>query len=96
MVATCKAIFLICHHLDDADMVIQISSAMAKYGFSSWLSSRDISKGEEFNHAIHNAMVQSANMLFFISKKSLKSDYCIKELLYMMIFSQLIFTKFLI
>jgi hypothetical protein len=69
----------ICHDLDDGEAVQNISSALAKYGFSSWISSNDISKGVEYNHAIHSGVIQSANILFFISKKSLQSDYCKKE-----------------
>ena len=69
----------ICHDVDDAKTVTKITSTLAKYNFSAWLHSKDISKGVEYNHAIHNGIVQSANMLFFISKKSLNSDYCKKE-----------------
>ncbi len=69
----------ICHDLDDAKTVKIIVSSLAKYGFSSWISSKDISKGVEYNHAIHNGVIQSSNILFFLSKKSLNSDYCKKE-----------------
>ncbi len=69
----------ICHDLDDGKTVKKIVTALAKYGFSSWISSKDISKGVEYNHAIHNGVIQSSNILFFLSKKSLNSDYCKKE-----------------
>ncbi len=69
----------VCHDVKDDTTVQKVTSALAKHGFSSWLSSKDITKGEEYNHAIHNGMVQSSNMLFFLSQKSLKSDYCKKE-----------------
>jgi len=69
----------ICHDLDDSDKVRKIASTLAKHGFSSWMSSKDIRKGVEYNHAIHNGVIQSASILFFISKKSLQSEYCKKE-----------------
>jgi len=69
----------ICHDSDDAVVVNNIRNGLMKYGFSSWISSVDIRKGEEYNHAIHNGVVQSSSMLFFLSSKSLKSEYCKKE-----------------
>ncbi len=68
-----------CHDTTDNETVLKISSGLAKHGFSSWISSKDISKGEESMQATYDGLVRSVNVLFFISKKSLYSNNCKRE-----------------
>ncbi len=74
-----QADLFICHDVDDIAVVEPIRSALAQYGFSSWISSKDIVKGTEYNQAIHGGVVKSSNLLLFLSRRSLKSAYCLKE-----------------
>lgn len=71
--------FFVCHDTNDWETVAKIRNGLSKHGFSSWVSRQDIRKGDEYNKAIQNGVVQSSVVLFFISKGALKSDYCIKE-----------------
>ena len=69
----------ICHDVDDGSFIKKILAELSKHRYSSWISSKDILKGEDFGQAIDNGIIRSANMIFFISEKSLNSKYCKKE-----------------
>jgi tetratricopeptide (TPR) repeat protein len=60
----------------------EIKKALEKHAITSWLHNKDIQTGMDFETAISKGIEQADNFLFFISEKSLKSAWCLKELSY--------------
>lgn len=69
----------ICHAAEDRAKVDKVAAALNRHGFSTWFHDRDIQKGSDYESAILNGLVQSANMLLFVTSNALKSDYCKRE-----------------
>jgi len=57
-----------------------IVKSLSRYGITTWLHSRDIAKGVDFNEALKKGIEQASNMLYMISNESVKSEYCNLEL----------------
>ncbi|WP_338762548.1 TIR domain-containing protein [Bernardetia sp. ABR2-2B] len=56
--------------------------ALARHLITTWTHNRDIVKGEEFDKAIERGIEGADNFLFFITKDSIISEYCLFELEY--------------
>ncbi|WP_375559304.1 TIR domain-containing protein [Bernardetia sp. OM2101] len=56
--------------------------ALARHLITTWTHNRDIVKGEEFDKAIERGIEGADNFLFFITKDSIISEYCLFELAY--------------
>ncbi len=58
-----------------------ITKALARHGITTWLHDQDIQKGlGSFETAIYKGVEQADLVLFFISKESVKSKWCLLEL----------------
>ena len=67
---------------EDKNIHEQVRKHLTRYLITSWTHYRDIRKGEKFEQAILEGIEKANNVLYFISEKSVKSDYCQKELEY--------------
>ena len=60
----------------------RVSRSLARRTITTWMHNRDIKKGEEFDGAINTGIEQADNFLFFITKESVVSEHCARELSY--------------
>lgn len=67
---------------EDKSIHEQVRKHLTRYLITSWAHYLDIRKGEEFDQAILEGIEKANNVLYFISKKSVQSIYCHKELAY--------------
>ncbi|MBT28107.1 MAG: hypothetical protein CMO01_00490 [Thalassobius sp.] len=67
---------------EDKNIHEKVRKYLTRYLITSWAHYRDIRKGENFETAILEGIEKANNVLYFISKKSVKSEYCRKELEY--------------
>ncbi|WP_020528397.1 TIR domain-containing protein [Flexithrix dorotheae] len=72
----------IAYSAENKEIKDQISKALARFGITTWLHNKDIKSGQNFDKAILEGIIQADNFLFFITKESIVSEYCIKELEY--------------
>ncbi|MBX2843758.1 MAG: TIR domain-containing protein [Flammeovirgaceae bacterium] len=72
----------IAYSAENKEIKDQISQALARYGITTWLHNKDIKSGQNYDKAILEGIIQADNFLFFITKESIISEYCIKELAY--------------
>ncbi len=67
---------------EDKDIHEQVRKNLTRYLITSWTHYLDIRKGEQFEQSILEGIEKANNILYFISKESVKSVYCHKELAY--------------
>lgn len=60
----------------------QIIYSLALYGYTSWTHVNDLNSGVDFHKAIKKGVEGADNLIFMITKESLKSEYCMEELEY--------------
>jgi tetratricopeptide (TPR) repeat protein len=72
----------ISYDTDDAGYREDVKKSLEKYGITSWVHNKDIQSGMDFETAIFQGIEQADNFLFFISKQSVESEWCLKELDY--------------
>ncbi len=60
----------------------QIVYMLALQGYTSWTHINDLNSGVDFHKAIKKGVEGADNLIFMITKESLKSEYCIEELEY--------------
>lgn len=66
----------------------RVKNAFARHAITTWIHNKDIKSGQDFATAINVGIEQADNLVFFISNKSLTSEYCIKELNYAISFNK--------
>jgi|GEM_PF-382966 len=66
----------------------RVKNAFARHAITTWIHNKDIKSGQDFATAINVGIEQADNLVFFISNKSLTSEYCIKELNYALSFNK--------
>jgi WD40 repeat protein/Flp pilus assembly protein TadD len=60
----------------------EVGTALARFGITTWMDTRDIQKGINFEEAIFKGIEGADNFLFFITEEALESEWCIRELEY--------------
>ncbi len=60
----------------------RIDRALARNGITTWLNSKDIKKGMDFERSLREGVEQADNLLYFISPQAVASEYCKQELEY--------------
>ncbi len=68
--------------VENREMQDRVRKALARENLTGWIHSRDIASGRNFEQAINEGIEQAANFLFFLTRESLASEYCMKELAY--------------
>jgi len=58
----------------------RINLSLMRHGFTTWVDQSDIKVGDSFEEAIFEGIEQANNFIFLISKYSVSSEYCLKEL----------------
>lgn len=72
----------ICYDAEEKKERDQIIQALARQCITTWRHDQDITKGADYGKAIELGIEQADNFLFFLSEKSVKSTYCLRELEY--------------
>ncbi|MEM1135208.1 MAG: TIR domain-containing protein [Bacteroidota bacterium] len=57
-----------------------ISKSLSRFGITTWVHTKDIKTGQNYAKAIYEGISQADNFILFISKASINSEYCQKEL----------------
>ncbi len=70
----------ICYDLRNIEMQKRVVNALVLRGISTWVHSKDIQKGSDFELALREGIENSDNLLFLLSGDSLTSQYCQLEL----------------
>ncbi|MEM6299221.1 MAG: toll/interleukin-1 receptor domain-containing protein, partial [Bacteroidota bacterium] len=70
----------ICYAQEDRVVRDQVINALARYAVTTWIHDKDIQKGTTYERAIESGIEGADNFFFFVSPRSVKSDYCLKEL----------------
>jgi len=60
----------------------KVDKALARNGITTWVHSKDIKKGLDFERSLREGIEQTDNLIYFISPEALESDYCKMELEY--------------
>jgi Leucine-rich repeat (LRR) protein len=72
----------ICYSVADKELTKTVMRLLMREGFTTWIHSEDIEKGSDFASEINRGIEDSSFFLFFMSKNSLTSRWCLKELNY--------------
>ncbi len=72
----------ICYAAADKELTKTVMRLLMREGFTTWIHSEDIEKGSDFASEINRGIEDSSFFLFFMSKNSLTSRWCLKELNY--------------
>lgn len=78
----------ISYDTDDVGYREDVKKSLEKYAITSWVHNKDIQSGMDFETAIYQGIEQADNFLFFISKQSVVSEWCLKELNYALKFNK--------
>lgn len=70
----------ICYDREEVRQRDSVIRALARHCITAWTHDKDITKGAEYGKAIERGIEEADNFLFFLSPKSVRSEYCIKEL----------------
>lgn len=70
----------VCYAAEDRTIRDEIRLSLASQGITSWIHDKDIQKGKEFEIAIDRGIEEADNFLFFLSPRSVISEWCLKEL----------------
>ncbi|MDW7690408.1 TIR domain-containing protein [Flammeovirgaceae bacterium SG7u.111] len=68
------------YSLKDKAMMETVKDALERKGVTTWLHSFDIDKTKVYEKEITKGIEEADNFLFFISKSSLESEWCLHEL----------------
>ena len=66
----------------DIDFAQKIVDALAANKLDTWIDGKSIPKGEKWLDAIYRGIEESDAFLFLISRNSVNSDYCHKEIVH--------------
>ncbi|MEQ9623218.1 TIR domain-containing protein [Coleofasciculus chthonoplastes] len=68
----------------DADRAFmhKVARTLMREGMTVWTNTKDIKSGAEYGEVINRSIEQADNLVFLMSRASLKSTYCQKELTY--------------
>ncbi|WP_020533140.1 TIR domain-containing protein [Flexithrix dorotheae] len=58
----------------------KINHSLMRHGFTTWVDQSDIKVGDSYQEAIFEGIEQANNLIFLLSPKSVKSEFCLKEL----------------
>ncbi len=58
----------------------KINHSLMRHGFTTWVDQSDIKVGDSYEEAIFEGIEQANNLIFLLSPKSVKSEFCLKEL----------------
>lgn len=72
----------ISYAIENSDAREKIRKSLARYNISTWVHSRDIDLGTNFEDAIKKGIAEANCTLYFISKEAVESEYCQIELEY--------------
>ncbi len=70
----------LCHASQNLDVRNQVARILAHNGITCWTHDRDIDKSEEYHKAIKRGIEQADNFAYFISRHSVESEDCQREL----------------
>ncbi|MDW7694815.1 TIR domain-containing protein [Flammeovirgaceae bacterium SG7u.111] len=72
----------ISHPTGNVEIREKVEKSLARNGITTWTHLRDIQSGEDAEQATLTGIEQADNFLFFISKESIVSENCLRELNY--------------
>ncbi len=72
----------ICYDVDDKPMRDVVVRTLSRHAITTWQHDRDIQTGSRSESAILEGIAGATNVLYFISPRSVQSEYCQKELDY--------------
>ncbi|MEQ8540490.1 MAG: TIR domain-containing protein [Coleofasciculus sp. D1-CHI-01] len=67
---------------EDRAFMDQVAKSVMREGMTVWRNKTDIKSGAEYGEVINGGIEQADNLVFLMSRASLKSEYCEKELSY--------------
>jgi len=67
---------------EDRAFMDQVAKSVMREGMTVWRNKTDIKSGAEYGEVINRGIEQADNLVFLMSRASLKSEYCEKELSY--------------
>ena len=70
----------IAYAVENKDFRDNISKLLARFGVTTWVHTKDIKTGQNYERAINDGIAQADNFILFLSKESINSEYCKKEL----------------
>ncbi len=70
----------ICYDVEDKHIRDKVIRSLSRHVITTWVHDKDIAKGADYGKAIDEGIEKADNFFFFISPKSVKSVYCLKEL----------------
>jgi hypothetical protein len=70
----------ICYDTQDKNIRSQVMAVLAQHLITTWTHDRDIQKGADYDRVIFEGIEKADNFLYFVSKGSVVSPYCLKEL----------------
>jgi len=67
---------------EDRAFMDKVAKTLMREGMTVWRNKTDIKSGAEYGEVINGGIEQADNLVFLMSRASLKSEYCEKELTY--------------
>ncbi len=65
---------------EDEEIRNRVLRSLSQYLITTWTHQMDIQAGGDFENEVESGIEQADNFIFFITKESIKSEYCKKEL----------------
>ena len=70
----------IAYAVENKEFRDNISKQLSRFGVTTWVHTKDIKTGQNYEKAINDGIAQADNFILFLSKESIDSDYCKKEI----------------